>query len=195
VDPRDGPTRDSPAPGAAAQALLALVAPLRFAVKDGFAGLARLAGFGETLRGAVARARALGAPDSPALTALAEEGARFDGLPAAERRRAAGRLAVHLAALVPVPEEIAAVARAAKAEWMGGRASPSATATAKPPKTGISSSHPSSPGRSRRWRRVCHSALGSSRLKGVRSALQDRGLIGQLVRVAFALRQRVMACQ
>jgi len=121
VDPRDGPIRERDAPGAAAQALLALVPPLRFAVKDGFAGLGRLAGFGETLRGAVARARALGAPESPALQALSEEGARFDALPPAERRRAVGRLAVHLSALVPVPEEIAAVARAAKAELMGGR--------------------------------------------------------------------------
>ncbi len=145
MDPRDGQPANV-APGAAAQALLALVPPLRFAVKDGFAGLARLAGFGETLRGAVARARALGAPASPALVALAQEAEGFDALPPLERRRAAGRLAVHLSALVPVPEEIAAVARAAKAELMGGRPKPQApTATATPTATRAPSPRPSPP--------------------------------------------------
>jgi ATP-dependent DNA helicase RecG len=91
------------------------VPPLRFAVRDGFAGVARLAGLGESIRGAVRRARQAGAVESAALQSLEAEGAGFDALPPAERRRAAGRMAVHLAALVPVPPEIAAVARAARA--------------------------------------------------------------------------------
>ncbi len=125
MSPGDG-RPPSAASDAAAQALSALVAPLRFAVKDGFAGLSRLAGFGETISGAVRRARSAGAADSAALRALAAEGAGFDALPPAERRRAAGRVAVHLATLVPVPPEIAEVARAARAGLMGGRGAPMA---------------------------------------------------------------------
>ncbi|MBK9517117.1 MAG: ATP-dependent DNA helicase RecG [Anaeromyxobacter sp.] len=121
---------------------MALVPPLRFAVKDGFAGLARLAGFGETVRGAVARARALGAADTPALRALAAEGEAFDGRAPAARRLAVGRLAVHLASLVQVPEEIAVVARAARAELLGGKpAKPGAAAGS----SGAPSPRPSPP--------------------------------------------------
>jgi hypothetical protein len=61
--PEDGP----------AAALGALVPPLRFASRDGFAGLPRLVGFGETVRSAVSRARDAGAPDSAALLGLAAE--------------------------------------------------------------------------------------------------------------------------
>jgi ATP-dependent DNA helicase RecG len=102
--------------------LLALVPPLRFAVRDGFAGAGRLAGFGATVRGAVARARAAGAPPSAALVALAAEGEGFDALAAPERRGALGRIAAHLAALVPLPEELRAVARAARVRLTAGQA-------------------------------------------------------------------------
>ena len=68
----EGGSRGSPpgaeAPGAAAaRALEALVPALRFAVKDGFAGAGRLAGFGGTVHGAVALARELGAGETPVL--------------------------------------------------------------------------------------------------------------------------------
>jgi ATP-dependent DNA helicase RecG len=87
------------------------VAPVRFAVKDGFAGSARLAGFSATLRDAVARARELGAaPDGP-LRGLASEAERFDGLSGAARRAALIRVARCLAALVEVPPEVAEAAR------------------------------------------------------------------------------------
>ncbi|MGB8930365.1 MAG: hypothetical protein WCC48_03835, partial [Anaeromyxobacteraceae bacterium] len=56
----------------------ALVPPLRFASRDGFAGLPRLVGFGVTVRSAVRRAREAGAPESPALLGLAGEADGFD---------------------------------------------------------------------------------------------------------------------
>jgi ATP-dependent DNA helicase RecG len=105
--------------------LEALVAPIRFAARDGFAGLARLVGFGDTLRAAVAGARSAGAPDSPALRGLAAEAEGFDGLPAEGRQKALGRVAAHLASLVPVPPEIQALARRARVE---ARPRPSSTA-------------------------------------------------------------------
>jgi ATP-dependent DNA helicase RecG len=108
--------------------LEALVAPIRFAAKDDFAGLPRLVGFGETLRSAVAQARSAGAPDSPALRALADEAEAFDGLPAASRRRALARIAAHLASLVPVPAEVRALARRARVEARPARAAPPAPA-------------------------------------------------------------------
>ncbi len=103
----------------AAGFLEALVAPIRFAARDGFAGLRRLAGFGETLQEAVAAARRAGAPDSAALRGLQGEGERFDELPPAERQRALLRVSAHLSALVAVPEEIAELARRAKVEDEG----------------------------------------------------------------------------
>ncbi len=72
---RDGASTAAPGLAAgspeAARALLVLVAPLRFALKEGTAGIQRLAGLGDTVRGAVERARAAGAPETPALRALA----------------------------------------------------------------------------------------------------------------------------
>jgi ATP-dependent DNA helicase RecG len=103
----DGPTTG------AAEALLTLVAPIRFASRDGFAGLPRLAGFGGTLRGAVERARSAGAPESPALAALLVESEPFDGLDGEARRRALVRIAAHLSRLVPLPDDLRALARAA----------------------------------------------------------------------------------
>src|SRR5512133_963705 len=109
-----GEHRDGSEPGPAA-ALGALVAPLRFASRDGFAALPRLVGFGETLRSAVRRAREAGAPESPALQALGAEGDGFDRLDLAGRRLALSRVAAHLAALVPVPDDLKAIARTASA--------------------------------------------------------------------------------
>jgi ATP-dependent DNA helicase RecG len=119
------------------------VAPLRFAVKDGFAGAARLAGFSATLAEAVARARALGAPESAPLRGLLTEASGFDGLAGAARREALIRLAGHLAALVEVPAELAEVARlgtvrgrtAVKPGAIPG-AKPTPTAKATPASTG-----------------------------------------------------------
>ncbi len=120
-----------------AAALEALVAPLRFAARDGFAGATRLSGFGGTVRAAVARARRAGAPAGQALDALAAEGEGFDALGADERRRALGRVAAHLAALVPVPPEIEALARLGRIELAArpGPSRPTATPTATPTQT------------------------------------------------------------
>jgi len=95
-----------------------LLAPLRFAVKAGPSGLSRLTGFGETLRGAVSRARAAGAPASPALAGLTAEAEAFDGLGAAARARSIGRVAAHLASLIPVPPEVQDLARRARVEML-----------------------------------------------------------------------------
>jgi len=109
----DPPRPAIPPPAAAAAALQALVAPLRFAVKDGFAGAGRLAGFSATLREAVARARSMGAPDGAALRGLQAEVERFDGLAGEARRAALIRLAGHLSSLIEVPGEVAEAARLA----------------------------------------------------------------------------------
>ncbi len=129
VDPRDA---SGAGPGAgegrledAARELQKIVAPLRFAVKDGFAGADRLAGFGASLRGAVERARGAGAADTPALRGLAAEADGFDALPPADRRRALARVAAHLSALVPVPEEVREVARAARVAMFAPSPQPS----------------------------------------------------------------------
>ncbi|HEY7726469.1 MAG TPA: ATP-dependent DNA helicase RecG [Anaeromyxobacteraceae bacterium] len=106
---------------AGAAALEGLVAPIRFAARDGFAGLPRLAGFGETLRRAAAAARAAGAPDSPALRGLLAEAAAFDGGDEAARRGALLRVAGHLAGLLPLPADVRALAR--RAQLPGARAS------------------------------------------------------------------------
>jgi ATP-dependent DNA helicase RecG len=117
---------------AAARALEALVPPLRFAVKDGFAGAGRLAGFGETVHGAIARARALGAGDTPALRRLEAEADGFDALAVPARKRALARIAADLAALIPVPKELRAVARAARVEAEARPARVPAAASAAP---------------------------------------------------------------
>jgi ATP-dependent DNA helicase RecG len=133
---------------AAADALLALVAPLRFAVKDGFAGAARLTGFGATVRGAVARARQAGAPDSPALARLGEEADAFDAAPEGGRRRALSRIAAHLSSLVPLPEELREIARAARLELMGAKPEPvrgSSLGSRAPAATSAPTSVPAAP--------------------------------------------------
>ncbi|MFL5272129.1 MAG: DNA helicase RecG, partial [Anaeromyxobacteraceae bacterium] len=106
----------------AARALEVLFAPIRFAVRDGFAGLARLAGFEALVRGAVERARAAGAPDSAALRGLGADARGFDALPEPERRRAILRIAGHLSSLVAVPEELRELAARGRVE---ARAAPS----------------------------------------------------------------------
>ncbi|MFL5301482.1 MAG: ATP-dependent DNA helicase RecG [Anaeromyxobacteraceae bacterium] len=106
----------------AARALEVLFAPIRFAVRDGFAGLARLAGFEALVRAAVERARAAGAPDSAALRGLGADARGFDALPEPERRRAILRIAGHLSSLVAVPEELRELAARGRVE---ARAAPS----------------------------------------------------------------------
>jgi ATP-dependent DNA helicase RecG len=134
----DVPAAGEVAPGLAAaqQALAALVPPLRFAVKDGFAGAPRLKGFGELARGAITRARAAGAPDTPALQRLAAEAEAFEALPADGRRAALARIAGGLSALIPVPEELREVARLGRTDLATGSrrvegrgANPAATST------------------------------------------------------------------
>jgi ATP-dependent DNA helicase RecG len=126
------------APGAlatAAQHLAALVPPLRFAARDGFAGLPRLTGFGKLVRRSVERARAAGAPDSAALRGLLAEGEAFDALAAAERRSALLRVVGHLSALVPVPDELRELAARGRVEVRTGAAAPggpTATVRAEP---------------------------------------------------------------
>jgi ATP-dependent DNA helicase RecG len=114
----------------AQRALQTLVPPLRFALGDA-ARAERLKGFGELVRGAVARARALGAPDTPALARLDAEAERFDALASSDRRAALARVAADLATLVPVPPEIRDAARAARAAGLAGRA-PRAGASVPP---------------------------------------------------------------
>jgi ATP-dependent DNA helicase RecG len=94
--------------------LAVLFAPLRFAARLDDAALGRLSDLGGTVRGAVERARAAGAPESPALGRLAAEAAAFDGLAPAGRRGAVARIAAELASLLPVPDEIAGLARRAR---------------------------------------------------------------------------------
>ncbi|MFO0581134.1 MAG: ATP-dependent DNA helicase RecG [Anaeromyxobacter sp.] len=134
------PTPPGASPAAAAAAVLeGVVRPLRFAVKDDFAGLARLKGFGKLLGDAVARARAAGAPDSAALRRLAAEADGFEALPLEGRKRALSTIAAALAALVPVPAEVQAVARA-------GRIETRAPAPVAPsPAAGAAAPRPSSP--------------------------------------------------
>lgn len=102
--------------GRGAAGLDALLAPLRFAARDGFAAAGRLSGFGRTVAAAVELARRSGAPPGEALDALAAEAEGFDALGAGERGRALGRIAAHLAALVPVPPEIEELARLGRIE-------------------------------------------------------------------------------
>jgi ATP-dependent DNA helicase RecG len=121
---------------AAARALEPLFAPIRFASRDGFAGLQRLSGFADLVRGAVARARAAGAPDSTALRGLAAEAEGFEALAEAEKRRALLRIAGHLSALVPVPEELRELAARGRVEARGGAAPVAAPLPGPPPARG-----------------------------------------------------------
>ncbi len=135
----------------AARYLEALVRPIRFATRDGFAALPRLSGFAETLQGAVARARAAGAPDSTALRGLSAEAEGFDQLPPTRKKRALVRVAELLSTLIPVPDdlrELAARGRVevrARPEAPGSRiptATPTATATATRPPTATATRPP-----------------------------------------------------
>jgi ATP-dependent DNA helicase RecG len=147
----DGPEDGIPGLEGAQRALAALVPPLRFAVKDGFAGAARLKGFGALAKGAIARARASGAPGSPALDRLALEAERFDALADDERRASLGRIAAELASLVPVPEELRAVARAARTAGLAAKPKapaaprPAPAAAARRPPVAPPSADPASP--------------------------------------------------
>jgi len=115
---------------------------LRFALGGG-ARAERLTAFGATATGAVARARASGVPDSPALARLADEAARFDALPAKERTRALARIAAHLSALIPLPPELRDVARTARIEMLsGGRVITPKQAHATPTATSIPTATP-----------------------------------------------------
>jgi len=114
-----------PGGGAAAEAahhLAALVPPLRFAVRDGFAALPRLTAFEELLRGAVARARAAGAPDSAALRALAADADGFDRLPAPDKKRVLARVAGNLSTLIPVPDDLRELAARGRVDARRGPA-------------------------------------------------------------------------
>jgi ATP-dependent DNA helicase RecG len=129
----EGDFAQAPDPGArAGRHLEALFAAIRFAARDGFAGLPRLAGFGETLGGAVARAREEGAPNSPALAHLETEAVSFEALSPEERRRALGRIAAHLAALVPIPEDLRELAEAGRVALAAGVPTATPTETATP---------------------------------------------------------------
>ncbi|MEI6226936.1 MAG: DEAD/DEAH box helicase, partial [Deltaproteobacteria bacterium] len=103
--------RDVPAPPPGARELTALFAPLRFAVRQEESGLARLAGLGGTIRGAVDLARSAGASPAPALDRLAAAGAALDGLPGGKRLAALCRIAADLGTLVPLPEDLEMLAR------------------------------------------------------------------------------------
>ncbi|HET6438236.1 MAG TPA: ATP-dependent DNA helicase RecG [Anaeromyxobacter sp.] len=118
--------------GAAARALEALLPAFRFAVKDGFAGAERLAGFGATVRGAVERARSFGAAESNALRELLREAAAFDAAPPDERRRVLPRMAGHLGALIPLPPDLGEVARAARLQPGGAPRLPGRAPGARP---------------------------------------------------------------
>jgi ATP-dependent DNA helicase RecG len=103
----------------AARCLESLVRPLRFAAREGFAALPRLIGFEETLRGAVARARDAGAPESSALRGLAAEAHGFDALPPSDKKRALTRVAGLLSGLIPVPDDLRELAARGRVEVRG----------------------------------------------------------------------------
>ncbi len=160
-----------------ARYLEALVAPVRFAARDGFAGLGRLVGFGETLRAAVAGARSAGAPDSAGLRALAGEAEGFDGLAPEGRRRALARVAAHLASLIPVPPEIQALARRGRVDR---RPSP----RPGPPTHGTAAAAPLAPQPSNAAERAARRARLRTRLADIawvhpapRGLLEERGYL------------------
>jgi len=103
--------RDVPGSSPGTRELMALFAPLRFAARQDGAGLERLAGLGDTVRGALGLARRAGAPESPALGRLSAEADIFDRLPAAERLPAVCRMAADLGCLVALPTDLGALAR------------------------------------------------------------------------------------
>ncbi|HET8733933.1 MAG TPA: DNA helicase RecG, partial [Anaeromyxobacteraceae bacterium] len=134
--------REDPGARPGARELTALFGPLRFAARDGGAGLARVAGLGGTIQGAVQHAIAAGAPAGGALGRLAAAAAGFDALPAARRLQALCVIAAELGTLVPLPEDLEALARrgripepapAATGTVGARRAAPAAGAAPKSP--------------------------------------------------------------
>ncbi|MEY2669124.1 MAG: hypothetical protein RJA59_1762 [Pseudomonadota bacterium] len=103
--------RDVPGAPPGARELTALFAPLRFASRQEGAALARLAGLGGTIRGAVERALAAGAEAGPALDRIAAAGGAIDGLPPGKRLAALCRIAADLGTLVPLPPDLELLAR------------------------------------------------------------------------------------
>jgi len=132
--------RDVPGAPPGARELTALFAPLRFAVRQEEAGLARLAGLGSTVRGAVERARLAGAEPAAALDRIAAAGLGLDGLPPGKRLAAVCQIAADLGTLVPLPADLELLARrgripASPAAPEGRVPSPPAhVASASPPK-------------------------------------------------------------
>jgi ATP-dependent DNA helicase RecG len=168
----------------AAHHLAALVPPLRFAVRDAFAALQRLSSFEELVRGAVARARAAGAPDSAALRGLTAEAAGFDRLGAPEKKRALARIAGNLSALIPVPGDLRELAARGRVEARArvtaptsvtplgageqpprheGRGCPSPTVTTGPSSTTTGTQPPTSPLRSTRAASAASERASSTR--------------------------------
>ncbi len=150
-----GSAASAPAPGLgpaeAARQLETLFAPLRFATRANFAALARVSGLSEAVAGAVARARAAGAPDSAALRGLALEGARLASGVTEEKRRALLLIAGHLSTLVPVPEDLRALAargrvgESGEGHRTGPGPGPSSAGTGAPPPEPDRSSEPAPP--------------------------------------------------
>ena len=126
--------REAAGTPAGARELGALVAPLRFAARQDPEGLARLGHLGDTVRGVVERARAAGAPESPALSRLSSEASQFDRLPGPRRRDALCRIAASLASLVPVPPEVEDLARRARLATAAEGGASAAARTGPPPR-------------------------------------------------------------
>jgi ATP-dependent DNA helicase RecG len=121
-------SRDVPGAPPGARALTALFAPLRFAVRQEEAGLARLAGLGSTVRGAVERARLAGAEPGAALDRIAAAGSSLDLLPPGKRLAAVCQIAADLGTLVPLPADLEILARRGRIP-----ATPPATPGSVPP--------------------------------------------------------------
>ncbi len=102
---------DVPGAAAGARELEALIAPLRFAARSGGTGIARIAGLGATIRGAVERARAAGARPTPALRRIEAAAAQLDGLPPGKRLGAVRAIAADLDTLIALPADLADLAR------------------------------------------------------------------------------------
>ena len=174
---------------AGARELAVLLAPLRFAARLDDAALGRLSDLGGTVRGAVERARAAGAPESPALGRLAAEAAAFDALAPAARRAAVARIAAALAALLPVPDEVAGLARRARlgtggqgrgGEAAGGPALPAGRPGLPQPRTAPPAASAGTPGAAAA--RAAHRASLAAPLASVpglhpapRALLEERG--------------------
>lgn len=92
-----------------AGSLSELFFPLRFAVRDGFAGAANLRDLARLVGHHVPRARAAGA-DPAALDALAAAAGAFDAAPPAGREAAVRRVLGALGRLVELPPDLASVA-------------------------------------------------------------------------------------